>query len=146
MVFFVFLVGLTACGGISTDDLTLPTTVSPTTGEITTVTPTTVAPTTVAPTTVVPTTVAPTTVAPTTEVPTTEAPVYTRVYFYNVLEWTEVYGYSFAGETRHLGDWPGTLATQESTSLWWYVDVMVNTDMDHSKSSSPITIKYNLVK
>jgi len=133
MVFFVFLLGLTACGGISTDDLTLPTTVSPTTSEITTVTPTTVAPTTVAPTTVVPTTVAPTTVAPTTEVPTTEAPVYTRVYFYNVLEWTEVYGYSFAGETRHLGDWPGTLATQESTSLWWYVDVMVNTDTDSFK-------------
>ncbi|MDD3712845.1 MAG: starch-binding protein, partial [Candidatus Izemoplasmatales bacterium] len=140
MVFFIFLVGLTACGGISTD---LPTTLSPTTNDITTVAPTTLSPTTMAPTTVAPTTVAPTTVAPTTiapttavpttEAPTTEAPVYTRVYFYNVLGWTEVYGYSFAGETRHLGDWPGTLATQESSSLWWYVDVMVDTDVDSFK-------------
>ncbi|MDY0011206.1 MAG: starch-binding protein, partial [Candidatus Izemoplasmatales bacterium] len=47
--------------------------------------------------------------------------------------WGEVYAYSFAGEIHHLGDWPGIIATQDGSSLWYYIDVEVDTDVDSFK-------------
>jgi hypothetical protein len=52
----------------------------------------------------------------------------TRIYYYNSEGWTDVYAYAFYGspEQRPLGDFPGTLATQDSVYPdWWYIEVPV---------------------
>jgi hypothetical protein len=71
-----------------------------------------------------------TTARPTsTEGPTTNTPTH-RIYFLNSVGWESVYAYAWIGEEQHLGPMPGTLATQETDSDWWYVDVQVNFDVD----------------
>ncbi|MGD9760958.1 MAG: starch-binding protein [Candidatus Izemoplasmatales bacterium] len=52
----------------------------------------------------------------------------TKVWFYNSEGWTDIYGftkYTDSGslEINDLGSWPGTLAIQDGTTDWWYVNV-----------------------
>jgi hypothetical protein len=65
----------------------------------------------------------------TTEGPTTDLPTH-RIYFLNSVGWESVYAYAWIGEEQHLGPMPGTLATQEAETDWWYVDVQVNFDVN----------------
>ncbi len=51
----------------------------------------------------------------------------TKIYFYNSDEWTTVYAYIHGDAGEVFGGWPGTEATQEGETNWWYVEVPVDT-------------------
>ena len=51
-------------------------------------------------------------------------PVSTKVWFYNSNSWDAVNAYVFGtSNSKDLGAWPGTAATREGESDWWYVEV-----------------------
>jgi hypothetical protein len=57
----------------------------------------------------------------------------TRVYFYNSASWTDVYAYAYLeNDTEFLltDFWPGTLALQDGSTDWWYIDLEVDLDVN----------------
>jgi hypothetical protein len=66
---------------------------------------------------------------------------YTKVWFYNSDSWSTVYAFSkyFVGENEinDLGSFPGTLATQDGSTNWWYIYVPKDV------SSIPVTMTFS---
>jgi len=60
-----------------------------------------------------------------------------KVYFYNSEGWTDINGYNWSDGAKSetfneiLGAWPGTAATQDGDSDWWYVEVPVDFTEDY---------------
>jgi hypothetical protein len=53
--------------------------------------------------------------------------VSSTLYFYNSQGWNEVYAYMFGATGQLLGGWGGTLATQDTEDLdWWMIDIPVD--------------------
>ena len=60
-----------------------------------------------------------------------------KVYFYNSEGWTDINGYNWSDGAKSdtfnevLDAWPGTAATQDGDSDWWYVEIPVDFTEDY---------------